>query len=359
MPALITRCPACATMFKVVPDQLRVSEGWVRCGHCNEVFDASAHLQEPADLAHAQAAARSAAGADSGLSGSSPAAAAADREPRIDSQPPADVASEVPSEPPSETAYDSSLLSPGDEVVLHEELDPAELDAEARRLRLVEDPLDRPFQLRREDLSGPGELMASPPAPRSSELDSELDSELQSELEPADEPTFVREARRQARWSQPGVRALLLLALLALAVLLALQVALQERDRLAAAQPALRPWLVQLCAAAGCRIAPPRQIDAIAIDSSSFNKVRPDAYRLQVTLKNQARTPIAMPALELTLTDTDEQPVVRRVLMPGDFAAGRAAIGPASDWSGSIGIGVTDNALAGRISGYRVLAFYP
>ena len=27
-------------MFKVVPDQLRISEGWVRCGQCAEIFDA-------------------------------------------------------------------------------------------------------------------------------------------------------------------------------------------------------------------------------------------------------------------------------------------------------------------------------
>lgn len=340
-------------MFKVVPDQLRVSEGWVRCGHCGEVFDASAHLQDPAAVAHARAAARMAPGPHAAQSSPSAATAPTAREPGIDAEPHADVTSELPSESPSETPYDSSLLSPGEEVVLREELDPAELDAEARRL--LEDPLDRPFQLRREDLSRPGELMASPPAAPSSQLD----SEQPSELERTDEPTFLRQARRDARWRRPAVRALLLVVLLALAAMLALQVALQERDRLAAAQPALQPWLARLCAAVGCRIAPPRQIDAIAIDSSSFNKVRPDAYRLQVTLKNQARTPVAMPALELTLTDSDEQPVVRRVLMPGDFAAGRAAIGPASDWSGSIGIGVTDNALAGRVSGYRVLAFYP
>src|SRR5512141_485978 len=43
--SLITRCPACGTMFKVVPDQLRISEGWVRCGHCSDVFDATANLQ--------------------------------------------------------------------------------------------------------------------------------------------------------------------------------------------------------------------------------------------------------------------------------------------------------------------------
>ena len=43
--SLITRCPACGTMFKVVPDQLKISDGWVRCGQCSEVFDASVHLQ--------------------------------------------------------------------------------------------------------------------------------------------------------------------------------------------------------------------------------------------------------------------------------------------------------------------------
>ena len=44
--ALITRCPVCGTVFKVVPDQLRISEGWVRCGQCAEVFDASGDLQQ-------------------------------------------------------------------------------------------------------------------------------------------------------------------------------------------------------------------------------------------------------------------------------------------------------------------------
>jgi predicted Zn finger-like uncharacterized protein len=43
--SLITRCPACGTMFRVVPDQLRISEGWVRCGQCAEVFDAARNLQ--------------------------------------------------------------------------------------------------------------------------------------------------------------------------------------------------------------------------------------------------------------------------------------------------------------------------
>ena len=41
----ITRCPSCETLFKVVPDQLRLSQGWVRCGSCGTVFDAGAQMQ--------------------------------------------------------------------------------------------------------------------------------------------------------------------------------------------------------------------------------------------------------------------------------------------------------------------------
>ena len=39
-----TRCPHCGTTFRVVPDQLRIGAGWVRCGRCKEVFDATEHL---------------------------------------------------------------------------------------------------------------------------------------------------------------------------------------------------------------------------------------------------------------------------------------------------------------------------
>ena len=45
--SLITRCPGCETSFKVVPDQLLLSEGWVRCGQCDLVFDAALHMQVP------------------------------------------------------------------------------------------------------------------------------------------------------------------------------------------------------------------------------------------------------------------------------------------------------------------------
>jgi predicted Zn finger-like uncharacterized protein len=322
--SLITRCPACGTMFKVVPDQLRISEGWVRCGHCADVFDAAAHLQDnPAPFERS---------------------AAADAASPPMAQP--DDASEAALE---SEAFVSSLNTEIGEGVTFEAPDSAQIDAEAQAL--VEQPLDRPFELRRRD---EGEIEA----PRRSQADSESepDSELESELH---DVSFVRDARRKAFWARPRIRAALLLVALGLGILLALQIAVHDRDRLAAAEPALRPWLARLCAPLDCRIGAPRQIDAIAIDSSSFNKLRGDAYRLNVTLKNQAGIEMAMPALELTLTDGQDQALVRRVLMPADLGTGAKVIPAGSEWSGSLAFALAANGATARVAGYRLLAFYP
>ncbi|MGF6969183.1 putative Zn finger-like uncharacterized protein [Paraburkholderia sp. WC7.3g] len=41
---LATRCPFCETVFRLQPAQLAQRRGLVRCGHCEEVFDASSSL---------------------------------------------------------------------------------------------------------------------------------------------------------------------------------------------------------------------------------------------------------------------------------------------------------------------------
>ena len=39
-----TRCPGCATVFRVKPEQLALRAGQVRCGHCKTVFDGIAQV---------------------------------------------------------------------------------------------------------------------------------------------------------------------------------------------------------------------------------------------------------------------------------------------------------------------------
>jgi len=48
--SMITKCPACSTLFRVTPEQLQAHQGQVRCGRCMTVFDglvALAALPEP------------------------------------------------------------------------------------------------------------------------------------------------------------------------------------------------------------------------------------------------------------------------------------------------------------------------
>lgn len=45
---LATRCPNCGTSFRVVPDQLKLRGGWVRCGVCSTTFDSNTSLTEVA-----------------------------------------------------------------------------------------------------------------------------------------------------------------------------------------------------------------------------------------------------------------------------------------------------------------------
>jgi predicted Zn finger-like uncharacterized protein len=54
--ALMTTCPICNTSFKVVPDQLLLHHGMVRCGACDHVFDANHHLESLPEGSYAETA---------------------------------------------------------------------------------------------------------------------------------------------------------------------------------------------------------------------------------------------------------------------------------------------------------------
>ena len=310
--SLITRCPACGTMFKVVPDQLRISEGWVRCGQCAEIFDATASLQGPQAT-------------------SAPVPEASPK-PVHSLLPAGTQRPEVRETPPPES-------TPAPVV-------PAPIAAQPA-LKVAEGP---------DSIDAPPLYPSFPSEVHESQFPRE--SRLEEEEPDLDSVSFVRHARRKALWRRPLVRTLLLLVTLLLAGLLALQYAVQERDKLAATQPALRPWLLLLCGPLRCEVGPPRQIDAIVIDSSSFNRLRSDVYRLSFSLRNQAPMQVAMPSIELTLTDSQDQPVLRSVLAPRDIGAA-PILPPAGESTSSVAVSVAANGSGNRIAGYRLLAFYP
>ena len=180
----------------------------------------------------------------------------------------------------------------------------------------------------------------------------------------------------------------MLAVLIALGLLgaLALQVLLHERDTLAARYPALLPTLEAVCEKMDCQVKPPRVIDAITIDSSSFTQSGPDAYRLNFVLKNTWSAVVAMPALEVTLTGSQNEVLMRRVLLPAEFGATNDRLEQTGTFAGGLTLLVSpppvsvqssqaasavgavpaevtpaSEAPAGSvpITGYRLFAFYP
>jgi hypothetical protein len=131
-----------------------------------------------------------------------------------------------------------------------------------------------------------------------------------------------------------------------------------QRDWLAATYPVLRAPLIAACDMAACTIEPPRQIESIAIESSAFTNVRAGVYLLQVTLKNSGSLDLAVPALELTLTDLQERPLFRKVIRAEEIKAKTPGFAAGSELNASVPIHVRD-ADAASVTGYKLLAFYP
>jgi len=152
------------------------------------------------------------------------------------------------------------------------------------------------------------------------------------------------------------------LALLA-AVALGGQIAYRYRTEIAVLAPNTRAALERVCRALRCEVALPRRPELMSIDSSDLqtDSRRDNVIILNAVIHNRAPFPQDFPALELTLTDETDHPVVRRVLRPADYldAARRAqlaqGIAPGSDAV----LRVFLDAGRARATGYRLYLFYP
>jgi predicted Zn finger-like uncharacterized protein len=415
--SLTTRCPACQTVFKVVPDQLRIAAGWVRCGECGVVFDGSAQMLasetgvEPAPAgapdpaaAPAAIALESEAGpdeppigidADVEAEGKGAASLPADLSPdALDSitlrfaelerdlllNPPTPVLlpagepwldesePDLPPEPKPEPDADPAASIPDAEGPTEsgDARDPTESDAPAAaslppepkpELELAPEP-DADPAASVPDAEGPTESGdARDPAESDAPAPASLPPEPTPTAEP-DVPSFVAQAQRRAVWETGRARNALWVAFALLLVVLVGQWTVRERDWLAARSPQLQPLLQALCQPLGCRIEPYRRLDAVVIDGSSFNRIDPQRFRFSVTLHNEADLPVATPALELSLTDTAGQVLVRRVLLPDELDA-PVALAPRGEFDGSHTLTVAGAAQPHTITSYRVQAFYP
>ncbi len=146
-----------------------------------------------------------------------------------------------------------------------------------------------------------------------------------------------------------------------LLVLLAGQALFHFRDAIAAHWPTTKPALSKLCAVAGCDMHPMADIAALSIEASDLQA--DPAHRglliLSSTIRNRAPYALAYPFVELTLSDAQDQIVVRRAFAPDEYLS--AAADPHGGIAGNseVAIKLFIDASATTQAGYQVYLFYP
>ncbi|MEY4318873.1 MAG: hypothetical protein RI902_2681 [Pseudomonadota bacterium] len=136
-----------------------------------------------------------------------------------------------------------------------------------------------------------------------------------------------------------------------------LQLVLWNRHVLVAQEPALQGLIEGLCAPIGCEWHWPQTLEAVQIENSSFTENADGTYRLQLRLKNTQHHAVAMPLLELTLTDERDEVVLRRVFQPQELGL-KDHMPALRDARSTLNFDLDDN-LKPRVMGFRALIFYP
>ena len=170
------------------------------------------------------------------------------------------------------------------------------------------------------------------------------------------DPRFLREAKSDARWRKPWVRAVLGVSLAALVFGAAAQLAWPQRDMLAARWPETMPIWTWLCDQADCRIEPPRAIASLALDGSSLNRTDTEHVLLfSADLHNRADHEVRMPSFDLTFMDINGAIVSRKVLSPEQIGIHQASLAPDTELHvhARIQVGTLD------ASGFQAEMFYP
>lgn len=381
--SLATRCPACSTVFRVVQDQLRVSEGWVRCGRCAEVFNAVDHmvdmprpsvpLQPPAAAPARDLIEMPPGGLRSRDVPPQNQPAPMDRliesdhahDLRVrawnDPGPAEEVAPTAPFDENDESTRVFAAFGPPAVAITTDDAAPPAFAALAAADRAVDEAwpegAGRASAPERDEVAAGPSNAAMVDADTSAAGVAAAHAGAEPVVADADAaPSFVREAERAERWQKPAVRTALAAGLLLGTVMLFTQVAVEYRDLVAARWAGTRPALEQLCRWAGCRVEHPRLVEALVVDSSGLVRVDgTTTYRFSVVLRNRSPLRLAMPAIDLTLTDTQGRVISRRTLSAADLGVGAATVAAAAELSLQATLGIADRPVAG----YTIEVFYP
>lgn len=321
---MLTRCPACETHFRVTAEQLKARSGRVRCGECQKVFNALDSLIEEPMLVVVPATAE--------LPPQNIVPPPAETQPAAFSTAETDILAVPPAPTPEQTPA----------LMLQEQDD----SSASSRPEIEGPPAPEPVE-------AVGSQVAEAEAAQAEAIESEATAE--PETAPVDwSETFPEPPPPPRRWpwAVGGLVAL---------IALGLQAALAFRIELAVLSPEIKPALVALCDIADCEVGLPAKVALVSIEASDLHpdSNHPGRLALAATLKNRAPFAQQYPHLELTLTDTADKAIARKILAPTDYLPPKTSLAHGMQPNADIivAIGVDPGEMAA--SGYRLYLFYP
>lgn len=298
----ITACPACETQFLLTTVHLKAHRGKVQCGHCEHIFNAKNRLTEVSEDIHSAA------------------------------------------------EYNASLDSSKQSASVNTEENPIN--------KVLDGVLGAVPNL--EDLTASSTLYTADSDPfigDQTHINIEDNYSYEDETpiaidDLATDPKFKKNKVKLNVWS-------LLLCLL-LITLAALQSIYFLRTKIAAEYPQFKPYLAQACSYLQCTIDLPKNAELFSIDDSDMQESEQYAKVIDFSslLINNANYIQAYPNIELTLTDTDDRPVVRRLIKPGEYLKNGANMAAGMASKDEVRVKLAINVSDLSVAGYRVLLAY-
>ena len=306
----ITSCPACETQFLLTTEHLKAHRGKVQCGQCEHIFNAKNRLTEVSDDIH------------------SPAEYMASLEPEQQANQPntlPNIAQNIESKPIN------AVL----EGVLGAVPNLDNLNTNTTLYPQADDPFI------------------------GDQTPINIDDNYSYEDEtPIIIDDLVNKAKLEKK--QTKLNSWLVLVGLSLLILASLQTIFFLRSKIATEYPQFKPYLVQACGALQCDIDVPKNLDLLTIDDSDMQES--ETYEKVIDfsslLINNANYNQAYPNIELTLTDTDDKPVVRKLITPSEYLKTNANLADGMPGNDQIRMKLAISVADLSVAGYRVLLTY-
>lgn len=374
-----TCCPDCQTTFRVTSAQLKARAGRVRCGHCRRVFNALDSLLDdaaprlPAETPPTAEAAHPRTGSPVNLSTPPAAAARAVALPLRR----AEVLAAADEAPAGEMiAGKAGKADHGDQPPREERAASASRDGDESE-PTESAPVFAPIfaRLQVHDANHHRIADTSVPAPQTPPPAREraLQTAGLGAPEPASLAPENRESAGRERWLEKAIgepvpavagktpKAPFVTVIVLLVVVLIGQIVFHLRGVIALTTPGARPALAALSAAVGSEIPLPRHVDLVSIEASDLQTEpgRNKRLALQATLRNRASYPQAFPAIELTLTDTADKAIVRRVFLPAEYLTPAQSEAESFAANADLEVRLWLDASQVNAAGYRLYVFYP